>query len=151
MPNISYYGWVEGGGSCPEGDSITVTAHPHPYATFNGWRDGDTARVRTLVPTTDTVLIALFAPKAGIGDAAARSPRFGLNPNPASGSVTVSLADGAPLPARLDLYSPEGRLVATFTMAAPTLQLPLDGLAAGTYLLRLAATDGTATRKLVVR
>lgn len=84
------------------------------------------------------------APAAGI-DAPGGGSHISIYPNPANGMCTVSVKDGSP--ARLNLYSPDGRLVATVTTtgAPATLQLPCQGI----HLLQAVTPAGISTHKII--
>ena len=80
---------------------------------------------------------------AGIG--VAEGPAFELNPNPASGTVTVGCEA---MEGTLEVVDMQGRVVLT----APATQHTLDisRLAAGSYFVRLTTQDGSAVRHLQV-
>ena len=67
--------------------------------------------------------------------------RLDLYPNPVSRFLT--LETDSPLPLNIDLYDLIGRRLRTATLNEPILQIDLEGLPAGTYLLR--ASDGAGT------
>ena len=71
-----------------------------------------------------------------------------LMPNPASGSVTVASSFRI---AEVELFSLDGRSLLRSKVDAMSTALNLDGLAAGTYIVRIATTAGTAYKKLVVK
>ena len=71
-----------------------------------------------------------------------------LMPNPASGSVTVASSFRI---AEVELFSLDGRSLLRSKVDAMSTTLNLDGLAAGTYIVRIATTAGTAYKKLVVK
>ena len=77
------------------------------------------------------------------------APLFLLTPNPASGWVAVS---GGWLRS-VEVYDVTGRKCLSFpTVLAERLDIPLRGLRAGVYVIRIVAGDGTVVqKKLVVR
>ena len=77
------------------------------------------------------------------------APLFLLTPNPASERVTVS---GGWLRV-VEVYDVEGRRCLSFpSVATDRLEIPLRGLRAGVYVVRIVAGDGTVVqKKLVVR
>ena len=86
----------------------------------------------------------------GIKETAAQpAPAFLLAPNPASERVTVS---GGWMRA-VEVYDVTGRRCLSFpSVAADRLEIPLSGLRAGVYVVRIVAGDGTVEqKKLVVR
>ena len=71
-----------------------------------------------------------------------------LRPNPADRQVTVS----APLPLkRVEVYDLAGRMVEAHQPNGTTLQIDLKTYPTGTYLVKVTTTNGTTTKKLVVK
>ena len=71
-----------------------------------------------------------------------------LRPNPADRQVTVS----ATLPIKhVEVYDLAGRMVETHQPSGTTLQLDLKTYPTGTYLVKVTTTNGTTTKKLMVR
>ena len=69
-------------------------------------------------------------------------------PNPTSGPMTVGgLASGA----TLELYSLDGRRLWQTQAEGETVQLPMNGLSAGVYLLKIWDATGSAARRIMVR
>lgn len=82
--------------------------------------------------------------------------QLSLQPNPAADAATVSYALPAAAAATITLQNLLGQTVRTLPAvqqaAGPQAQLlPLTGLAAGTYLVRLQAGPGLQTARLVVQ
>jgi len=76
-----------------------------------------------------------------------------LYPQPAAGTVTLQLppATSVAPPVQAVVYDLQGRALLAATLTAPTAQLALDTLPAGSYFVRLVAHDGSqAVRPLVV-
>jgi hypothetical protein len=93
------------------------------------------------LPGTRTVLATQPAAQA------AAALALSVYPNPAAASVTIETAQ----PTSLRLYDRTGRLVREEAGAQRSRTLSLSGLAAGLYLVRATAPDGTvATSKLLV-
>ena len=63
-------GAVTGGGTYPEGTSVTLTATANSGYTFNQWQDGSTANPRTITVTQNATYTAIFAetPEPPAGD-----------------------------------------------------------------------------------
>ena len=71
-----------------------------------------------------------------------------LRPNPADRQVTVS----ATMPIKhVEVYDLAGRLVETRQPSGTALQLDLKSYPTGTYLVKVTTTNGTTTKKLVVK
>lgn len=81
----------------------------------------------------------------GINEAS--NPQLTVRPNPANGQCTVTLSGS--MPAELNLYSIDGRLVQTVSTAGTyvVLTLPEPGI----FLLRATTPSGTSTGKIVNR
>ena len=100
---------------------------------------------------SDTVVFSLWADgiDGAVGDGGRRL--FDLAPNPARGSVTVTLAEGLG-GGVLTVADAAGREVLRKELA-PQTQTTTIGVAelpAGTYFVTLATAEGSGTRKLVV-
>ncbi len=81
--------------------------------------------------------------------------RLTVGPNPARASATVSYAVPEGSPVRLDVFDVLGRSVAVLAderqaAGVHTAQVPLAGLPAGVYLVRLQAGPHTETQRLTV-
>ncbi|MCC2545975.1 hypothetical protein LJY25_05925 [Hymenobacter sp. BT175] len=70
-------------------------------------------------------------------------------PTPARGVLHLRL-DASARPGRVSLLSPIGQLLRTQTAPATRLDVSLDGLAAGVYLLRVDYQDGPVVRRVLV-
>ena len=103
---------------------------------------GNAEEYNVVEENCDSVDIALITP---------RVTPFNIAPNPAHGEVTVSLPEGlSSFHARLVLRDATGREVRSMEASNPTVKMPLQGLAQGTYLLTLMTDKGSSTQKLVV-
>lgn len=71
-----------------------------------------------------------------------------LFPNPASGSVRLSLPDAAS--SEITLVDAVGRSVATHRTTGASVELPLEGIATGTYLVRVLQGGSTRVLRLEV-
>lgn len=88
---------------------------------------------------------------SGIEAASDRRLQFSVQPNPASGRTTVEL-DGE-TEGELTLMDVYGRPIrnVALTRGQRRVEVPLAGLSAGTYLLRLTTPTAIATRRLMVK
>jgi hypothetical protein len=147
-------GTVEGGGLYHQGVTVTLTARPADSCYFVMWTDSVLDNPRSFVLTHDTSFAAVFARQefVGIDEAGNPVPLFTLTPNPAKGSVTVSVTDPEAVGGKctLTLSDAAGRRLLTQPVEAATFSLPLDGYPAGTYFLTLATPSRSSTQKLVV-
>ncbi len=75
-----------------------------------------------------------------------------VHPNPAHGTVAVTLAVGAPQDAVLRVLDASGHEVLSqpVTPESKSLSLDLSALSAGTYFVVLITTQGTTTQKLIL-
>ena len=110
----------------------------------------------TMDTTQMTVHLFRF-PSAALQESHTVAPAIGrlkVTPNPATGRITVSYELATPGPARLLVYSEDGRMVA----ALPQGVLPPGGhaltldrvLSPGTYLLTLETATGRESQKIIV-
>lgn len=60
--NNSSYGSVSGGGTFADGSTITITATPSDGCSFVKWSNGLTTATANITVTSDTTLVASFAP-----------------------------------------------------------------------------------------
>ena len=156
QPDRMFQGHVTGGGTYWLNDTAHLSAIPNERYRFIGWDDGDTANPRSAVITQDTAFTALFEwddQHEGIavpGKDEEGQQLFTLTPNPAHGSVTVTLAV-QPSNATLTLADASGRELLTLKATAPTLAIPLAPYPAGTYFLTLRTPDAASTQRLVVK
>ena len=181
----STQGRVLGEGRYFGGDTAILTAIPADRHRFSIWNDGDTANPRSIVVTQDTSFIAFFEDAAdtashdttsfdttAIAPVAQAATLFTLAPNPATGTVTVTVghspqsgthssvsrADGSPnLGEQLVLTMTDAagreilrKEISTFNSQLSTT-LDLSGLAAGTYFVTLSTPTATGTQRLVVK
>lgn len=82
------------------------------------------------------------------------SALFSLSPNPASRSVTIEVAGMDTLPARLEIFDMAGGEIRRETFGPSSsgkIEIMLDGLYQGVYMVRMTVGARTSARKLVVR
>jgi len=77
------------------------------------------------------------------------SDKFNMYPNPATNSVTITNNENM-LVKEVALYDTTGKLISTQSFNDETeIQLNVENLASGTYMLHLQTNEGTAVKKLV--
>ena len=94
-------------------------------------------------PWSDPIDVHLNAPSNGIDDAGATA--LTLSPNPASGTVSVDCESSE---GTIEVVDMQGRIVLTAPATEHTLDI--SRLVAGSYVVRLTTTEGTAVRRLQV-
>ncbi|MCA1752742.1 MAG: T9SS type A sorting domain-containing protein [Flavobacteriales bacterium] len=115
-------------------------------ATFVASENGAYAVDITLGPCTD---MSECQEVVGLSTFGMAEPNFSVYPNPAMDVLFVE-SSGTGNPLQLILYDIAGRPVRSFQISGELTALPLQGLAAGTYLLRSDAA-GTAAVRVVVQ
>lgn len=117
---------------------------------FLGWSDGENDNPRTILVTSDTIIVALFewmADSVGINELRDDSYEIRVYPNPAHGAVTVEVSN----PATLTVLDLAGRVVVAPQSLSSSATLPLTDLPSGTYFLRVTTEEGTAVKRLIVK
>ncbi|MBP5541666.1 MAG: T9SS type A sorting domain-containing protein [Bacteroidales bacterium] len=160
-------GSVEGGGIYLGLDTAVLLAVPENGYIFSHWHDSVTDNPRRVVVIQDSVFMAYFVEDTSAIDtstggadtitlAVEASPDglFTLSPNPATGTVTVTVGI-LNSPMVLTLTDAAGREVLRkeFSIVNCQFSIPLDlsGLPAGTYFVTLTTPTATGTQRLVVR
>ncbi len=136
--------------SASYGAEVTVRAEALGNAVFRGWQDGkiivSTKPEYTFNVTEHTELRALFSPNTlavtGVGDVIAAPPLFALEQD--GRTVRVLCADGGFLGA--DVYATDGTLV----YGGLRNVLSLEGLARGTYILKVRTEAGRGSGKIIL-
>ena len=172
-------GIFEGGDSAlirarfvPHNSELDTTSHY--WMAFSTWDDGVVANPRTICVTQDTLITAIYEITSiyGISNPDEATRLFTLTPNPATGTVTVtvghtpqSLRDSSPNLGEqfsLTLTDAAGREVmrkelSTLMNVSPDtgsqFSIPIDisGLPAGTYFVTLSTPAASGTQRLVVK
>ena len=127
-------------------DTTTVGGHWQ----FLGWSDGENDNPRTILVTSDTVIVALFewtSDSVGINELRDNGCEIIVYPNPAHGAVTVEVSN----PATLTVLDLAGRVVVAPQSLSSSATLPLTDLPSGTYFLRVTTEEGTAVKRLIVK
>lgn len=119
-----------------DGRTVYVTGTCLGAATNGAGAGGYVARL--LLPAALPGVVTAARP------AALPTPALALYPNPAADQATVQLPAALPRPVRVELRDALGRAVRAYPLPAGhrELTLPLAGLPAGPYWLRLTDADG---------
>lgn len=123
-------------------DSVSVGGHWE----FLGWDDGETGNPLSIVVTSDTVMTALFQWVSDTTEIIAAIEKVGVEvyPNPASTRINVE----ASVPGKITLIDMSGRVVQT--REGQKISLDVSHLSRGAYFLRVATSQGTFHRKVVL-
>ena len=154
--NDDMLGHVTGDSVYYEGDTATLRAvTDFRAAHFVMWDDSVADNPRAITVVSDTAFTALFAlnaPQSVEGPSQEAAPRFSLTPNPARGSVVVTVPDPRDVGggSTLTLSDASGRRLLTLPVTDPQLTLSLAPYPAGPYFLTLTTPQGSSTQKLVV-
>ena len=145
--NNEEWGVVEGGGTYPEQQPVTLTAIPVERFIFDHWNDGDWHNPRTFILTQDTTFAAFFIPDPVNVDEA---DIFGIEllPNPAREQITVASLF---VIREVEVFTLTGKLALRQEAGDMATTVDISSLPAGTYMVRIQTTKGTAFKKLVVR
>lgn len=144
-------GHVEGGGPYTEDDVATLDAQPWLGYSFAHWNDGDTSNPRQVVVTQDTLFTATFKILHSLGiEDAAGGLALSIAPNPADGSVVVTCGDGVE-EGSVAVRDVLGKVLRRGQMRGGVCRMDLSDLPGGIYYLTLTSSQGSATRKLLVR
>ena len=145
--NNDDWGVVDGGGTYPKYSEVTITAIPNDGFLFDRWSDGDWQNPRVITLTQDTSLTAIFdIDPTGIETTADRYTY--VMPNPASGNVTVASSFRI---GDIELLDLNGKSHLRTTVDGLSAALDISSLPAGTYIVRITTSAGTAYKKLVVK
>ena len=145
-------GTVSGGGTYRAGETCTVTATPNAGFQFVNWSNGETANPYSFTVVSSIALTAYFQPTQGI-DEVSGGATCSIYPNPTSSSTTISV-EGVSGEVRISVVDMSGRTVRTETLECSgdcQKTMEVEGLAQGTYFVRITADAVNLVRKLVVK
>ena len=138
-------GYVVGGGTALNGDTVVICAVGNPGYRFLRWQDNNTDSVRTVTVTGNATYTAYFSETVGIEDVEGYDQSgLRLYPNPAHSSVTVTGLEPGRRIALVDLY---GRTLADLRASSTELTIDVSALSPGTYFVRV---EGLPAQKVVV-
>lgn len=142
--NVNAYEWDFGDGS-----AVSTQMNPsHIFAlggnydvtlkVFNDCGSTQKNQVITLDLTTGTVSVKM------------KDAKMSIYPNPARDYVTVENLDASIQMNRVNVYNAVGSLVYSKELKANKIQIPVGGLAAGMYAVKVWTEDGFAVKKLEI-
>jgi hypothetical protein len=144
--NDTAMGTVTGDGIYQEGAVATIAAVPYTGYRFDVWSDSDTTNPRTLLVTSDTVLVAYFSiidDSLDIDYPQTTDDLLRLYPNPTTGMVTIESSRATAI-TLIDIY---GRKVVQMRVDTGHTSLDLSRLPRGIYFVRM---DGSSIVKKLV-
>jgi PKD repeat protein len=129
------------------GDGQTSSLQ-NPTVTYN---TGDAYEVTLFIQDVNgcqDTIIQSIAVITGLGDTPDGSLR--VSPNPARGMIQVELLDGTPGPRSIELITLQGRVVyRQADVTASRVDIPLNDLSDGIYIVRVASGSRVLNRKVV--
>lgn len=129
------------------GDGQTSSLQ-NPTVTYN---TGDAYEVTLFIQDVNgcqDTIIQSIAVITGLGDTPDGSLR--VSPNPARGMIQVQLLDGTPGPRSIELTTLQGRVVyRQADVTASRVDIPLNDLSDGIYIVRVASGSRVLNRKVV--
>ena len=133
------------------GEGTTVTSQTNPY-TIGDLEPNTQYDVYVASVCGDGMMsvwsqVATFTTAEGEGIDGVASDGVALYPNPATGSVTLSVA----VQSTVNVIDLSGREVLRAECHEGTNQINLEGVASGAYYVRIVSEQATAIRKLIVR
>ena len=140
-------GTVTGGGLYEEGETVTVTAAPLEGFTFQNWTEnGEIVSEEaeyTFVVTADRNLVAHFDVDNVIelDDYA-----FTIYPNPASEKLYIECAETI---VRCEIYNISGSMVYSSDENSTMIEVNVENLSAGSYIIRFIANDAVCARRFI--
>ncbi len=141
-------GTVTGAGTYTHGETVTMTAVSNPEFRFLNWTEDDEIvseeATFTFEATQDRHLVAHFASTVGVGEQ--DEMLITVYPNPATERLFVECE--APVN-QCDVYNVAGSLVLSVKDCPSKFEIGLDGLASGTYIIRLTSDQMVQTRRFV--
>ncbi len=140
-------GTVTGAGAYYEGNTCTLTAIPNEGCGFVCWQENGNVvsqeRVYTFNVTGNRTLVALFS---GLNVDENEAASLMVYPNPAKDRLTIE-SEG--VIRRCEIYDLIGQLVKTLENDSERMEISVEALPAGTYLVKLVTDSYTQTRRFV--
>ena len=152
VPNYSYMGRVEGGGTYSYGATAILRAYPNTGYRFVRWSDYSYENPHYVTVTANKTFTAYFEAVTAVDDVNSNAHSIKVFPNPASDEATVEISsvNGTVKVMLVDIV---GRTVIERDIeSVDTCRLTLDvrNLSRGTYFIRIATSSGNSVHKLVL-
>ena len=156
LPTTS--GYTTGSGLYIEGDTVTLTAYANDGYTFTGWTENNIRisgeSVYQFIASENRILVANFLNTVGLNETAASG--IIVYPNPSSGIVHISQSgtSESTLLEQIEVFNSFGKMVLSQQpeTSAGTTDVDLQGMAPGTYIMRLALkNEETQVIKIVLK
>lgn len=132
-------GDVFGGGSYPQGETITISASPHNGYHFERWSDNNTQNPRNITVNSNITLTAYFAANAGIDDI----DDAGIIVYAKDYQIHIDEAIGK----EVSVYTIDGRVIASLPKATEHVAIPVTNT--GVYIVKIG--NYPARRVVVIR
>ena len=132
-------GDVFGGGSYPQGETITISASPHNGYHFERWSDNNTQNPRNITVNSNITLTAYFAANAGIDDI----DDAGIIVYAKDYQIHIDEAIGK----EITVYTIDGRAIATLPKATEHVAITVTNT--GVYIVKIG--DHPARKVVVIR
>ena len=130
------YGTVSGGGTYPEGSTVTISATPAESYEFIMWNDGNPNRQRSITVTRNATFIATFEMANNIEENSA--PEISIFPNPASNLINITSTEEI---SHIEIVSTIGQTVMQINASGYEATINIGELANGMYFARIFTDD----------
>jgi len=148
-------GEILGDGIYHYGDEVTLEAIPSTGYKFVNWTEGrgelSTDNPYSFTVTEDRVIVANFEEDGVLSIEPIDASAMMIYPNPTNSDITVVLNNSALKITEMELYDLTGRKVHQQTVNQSHGTLQLNGLAQGTYILKVYLDQGETVTWRVVK
>lgn len=135
------WGTVYGTGTYDYHTTVTLEAVANPGYHFVCWNDGDSNAVRTITVEGNAVYVATFAEGVGVEEHQLWRD-ISIYPNPTTDMLYVDANDVR----TIEIFNIYGQLLARFE---DDNKVDMSGFDAGTYIVRIALSDGIMEKKVI--
>ena len=135
------WGTVYGTGTYDYHTTVTLEAVANPGYHFVCWNDGDSNAVRSITVEGNAVYVATFAEGVGVEEHQLWRD-ISIYPNPTTDMLYVDANDVR----TIEIFNIYGQLLARFE---DDNKVDMSGFDAGTYIVRIALSDGIMEKKVI--